>query len=37
MIFHVAIEAENEEELKHFLTAGQEGLTNCTVHNWKKV
>jgi hypothetical protein len=36
-IYHVAIEADNETELKAFLSAGQEGLTNCKVHNWKKV
>ena len=31
------IEAENEKELKYFLSAGQEGLTNCKVKGWKKV
>ena len=36
-IWHVAVEAENEVELKHFLTAGQEGLTDCKVLNYKKV
>lgn len=37
LIYHVAIQAENETELKHFLTAGQEGLTDCKVLNYKKV
>ena len=36
-IYHVAIQAENETELKYFLTAGQEGLTDCKILNWKKV
>ena len=26
----------NETELKHFLTAGQEGLTDCKVLNYRK-
>jgi len=37
MIFHVAIEAKNETELKFFLSAGLEGLTDCKVLNWRKV
>jgi len=35
--YQVVIDAENEIELKHFLTAGQEGLTDCKVKTWKEV
>ena len=32
--YKVFIDAENEEELKFFLSAGLEGLTNCKVRLW---
>lgn len=36
-IYHIAVDAENDAEVKAFISAGLEGLTTCKVLNWKKV
>lgn len=37
IIYHVAIEADGEEDIKEFLSWGQYGVTNAKVWGWKVV